>query len=184
MNHNSGLGVVRLTRDGKRRYDEDAKRALVEQALQPGVSVARLALEHGVNANLLRKWITKYLMEREKGAAPTRSQEIGSDQAASRDTPAAEKPDLREHDDGVIIDLPASRKNTSLAPSSTAFVPVITSAPPSLPAVSPPPMTLALQVRLANGVELDLGGAIASIDELTTMVQILGRMPCSGSTKI
>jgi transposase len=27
------------------------------------MSVVRLAQEHGVNANLLRKWITKYLLE-------------------------------------------------------------------------------------------------------------------------
>jgi transposase len=44
-----------------------------------------------------------------------------------------------------------------------------------------PSMTLALHVRLSNGVEFDLGEA--SIDELTTVVQMLGRMPCSGSTK-
>jgi transposase len=44
-------------------------------------------------------------------------------------------------------------------------------------------MALALHVRLANGVELEMGKAIATIDELTTLVQILGRMPCSGSTK-
>ena len=36
--------------------------------------------------------------------------------------------------------------------------------------------------RLSNGVELDLGAA--SIDELSTVVQMFGRMPCSGSTKI
>jgi len=29
--------------------------------LQPGVSVAKLALMHGINANLLRKWIGKHL---------------------------------------------------------------------------------------------------------------------------
>ncbi|VVE86047.1 transposase [Pandoraea sputorum] len=44
-------------------------------------------------------------------------------------------------------------------------------------------MQLELHVRLANGVELEMGRAIASIEELTTLVQILGRMPCSGSTK-
>jgi transposase len=65
--NDSELRVVRLSRDGRRRYDEDGKRALVEAALRPGVSVARLAQEHGINANLLRKWTTKYLMEREKG---------------------------------------------------------------------------------------------------------------------
>jgi transposase-like protein len=30
---------------------------LIEAALRPGVSVARMAQEHGINANLLRKWI-------------------------------------------------------------------------------------------------------------------------------
>lgn len=44
-------------------------------------------------------------------------------------------------------------------------------------------MTLALQVRLSNGVELELGKAIATVDELTTLVQILGMMPSSGSAK-
>ncbi|WP_028231495.1 transposase, partial [Paraburkholderia mimosarum] len=61
----SELRVVRRSSDGRRRYDEKSKRVLIEASLQPGVSVARLAQEHGVNANLLRKWITKYLMERE-----------------------------------------------------------------------------------------------------------------------
>jgi len=28
--------------------------------LQPGLSVAKVALEHGINANLLRKWIGLY----------------------------------------------------------------------------------------------------------------------------
>lgn len=63
--HDSELQVVSRSRDGRRRYDEKGKRALVEAALRPGMSVARLAQEHGVNANLLRKWITKYLLERE-----------------------------------------------------------------------------------------------------------------------
>lgn len=56
---------------------------------------------------------------------------------------------------------------------------------PSLTSPTPPsaPMTLALQVRLSNGVELELGKAIATVDELTTLVQILGMMPSSGSAK-
>jgi len=36
-------------------------------------------------------------------------------------------------------------------------------------------------VRLPNGVEFDFGEA--NLEELTTIVQMLGRMPCSGSTK-
>ena len=48
------LGVLR---NGRRRYDAASKQRLVEACLQPGVSLARLALQHGVNANLLRKWV-------------------------------------------------------------------------------------------------------------------------------
>jgi transposase len=53
--------VAGVERDGRRRrFDPQAKRELVQVCLQPGVSVARIALEHGLNANLLRKWISQY----------------------------------------------------------------------------------------------------------------------------
>ncbi|AEA66080.1 transposase [Burkholderia gladioli] len=170
----SELRVVRHNSDGRRRYNEKGKRALVEAALRPGVSVARLAQEHGINANLLRKRISKCLMEREKGLVPA-SQDNDVDE---RDLPPAV-----EAIDGVAIDLPGSLKRISATVPPPAFVPVV-SAPP-LTSLSPPSasMTLALHVRLSNGVELELGKAIATVDELTTLVQILGRMPCSGSTK-
>ena len=52
-------GLVRgHKRDGRCIYDRKAKRELIRRCLQPGVSVAGLALAHGLNANLLRKWIT------------------------------------------------------------------------------------------------------------------------------
>ena len=52
--------VVGRKRDGRNCYDPQAKRELIEASLQPGVSVAKLALVHGINANLLRKWIGKH----------------------------------------------------------------------------------------------------------------------------
>jgi transposase-like protein len=60
--------VVGNKRDGRRRYDKQAKAELVQICLKPGVSVARVALEHGVNANLLRKWITLHLQRQEQSA--------------------------------------------------------------------------------------------------------------------
>jgi transposase len=45
-------------RDGRCVYDRQAKQELVRRCQQPGVSVAAMALAHGLNANLLRKWIT------------------------------------------------------------------------------------------------------------------------------
>ncbi|UVK50307.1 transposase (plasmid) [Mesorhizobium sp. AR02] len=51
------LLVRRILRNGRRRYDPASKERLVAACLEPGVSVSRLALEYGINANLLRKWI-------------------------------------------------------------------------------------------------------------------------------
>jgi len=51
--------VVGRKRDGRCRYDPQAKQALVRACLQPGVSVARVAMLYGINANLLRTWIAK-----------------------------------------------------------------------------------------------------------------------------
>lgn len=52
--------VIGHKRDGRCVYDKDAKRELIEACLVPGVSIARMALRHGVNANLLRTWITRH----------------------------------------------------------------------------------------------------------------------------
>ena len=53
-------GVERVLRNGKRMYVHEFKLALVRRCLDPGVSVSAVALEHGINANLLRKWIDKH----------------------------------------------------------------------------------------------------------------------------
>lgn len=45
--------------DGRCVYDEAAKQELVRRCQQPGVSLARTAMLHGVNANLLRKWVSQ-----------------------------------------------------------------------------------------------------------------------------
>jgi transposase len=52
--------VVARKRDGRCCYDPQAKRELIEGCFLPGVSVAKLALAHGINANLLRAWMTKH----------------------------------------------------------------------------------------------------------------------------
>lgn len=62
-----GRLVVGQKRDGRCIYDPAAKQALVEAALRPGVSVAGLALRHGINANLLRNWMHKHQAQRETG---------------------------------------------------------------------------------------------------------------------
>lgn len=47
------------TIDRRRRHAPEFKQGLVALC-QPGVSVSAVALAHGVNANLLRRWIHRY----------------------------------------------------------------------------------------------------------------------------
>jgi transposase len=63
------LEVVGVLRNGRRRYDPASKRRLAEACLRPDVSLASLALQHGVNANLLRKWVAEQLRQRRNGVA-------------------------------------------------------------------------------------------------------------------
>ena len=51
------LRAVKVLSNGKRRFDPIEKDRLIDAAMKPGVSVARLALAHGVNANQLRNWV-------------------------------------------------------------------------------------------------------------------------------
>lgn len=40
----------------RRRYDACLKQQILAQCAEPGASVARIALSHGINANVVRKW--------------------------------------------------------------------------------------------------------------------------------
>lgn len=44
------------SRKGRPNYPREFKQRLVDAANQPGISVSKLAQDHGVNANLLFKW--------------------------------------------------------------------------------------------------------------------------------
>jgi len=145
--------VVGSKRDGRRKYDESAKRELIQACLKPGVSIARTAMDHGINPNLVRTWISQY--QREQGRAGVAGLASG--------LVSQTQPEVSE-----------------IAPSGeAAFVQVSTPVLPPVPVKSS--MTFLLSVRLPNGVRLEIGQT--SVEELETIVQMLGRLPCSGSTK-
>lgn len=129
--------VIGHKRDGRSIYDDQAKRELIQACLEPGASVARLARDSGVNANLLSTWV--------------REHERGKVKAAVR------------HE---VIEMP-----------SAAFVPV------QMEAARPEPTmpSLNVQARLPNGVVLDLGGC--DLEQAGKLIEALGRMRCSASTK-
>lgn len=79
----------RPTRKGCPNYPIEFKRRLAAMSCMPGVSVAKLALEHQLNANMLFKWRRHYragkfgMPERKHIIAPTKA-----NQSESRAIPA------------------------------------------------------------------------------------------------
>jgi transposase-like protein len=56
-------GVRQVDAAGRRWYTEAFKRRVVAECLQPDVSVTRIAVDRGLNPNLVRKWMAKGLSE-------------------------------------------------------------------------------------------------------------------------
>src|SRR5271157_5822522 len=69
--------VVKRGPNGRCTYSVVAKRALAQLCQRPGVSVARLALTHGVNANLLRKWMNEFGEVKATVPEPTPGKMVG-----------------------------------------------------------------------------------------------------------
>lgn len=145
----SGLVLGRI-RDGRCRYDPQVKQELVRRCLQPGVSVAAMAMQHGVNANLLRKWIT----QRQSRNAIT----VG--QAVSQETPQSSSAFL-------AVQVHSGSTNARVA------VPTKTSAASN----NPPAQSMHLRVQLPNAVEVDLGAT--RMQDLLAIMQTLCSLPCS-----
>jgi transposase len=146
------LRVRLVGRNGRRRYEAASKERLVTACLEPGVSVSRLALEHGVNANLLRKWIKKHTATR---SLPPSSRpafipvqlEGSADRALSR------------QDSVATVDLPATCDE------------VRGSEPKGTPAFCSPAK---VSVSLPNGVKLAL--ECGDVDALTAIIGALGHV--------
>ena len=85
MEVESGNGIERVVgqrRDGKRVYGERFKQAVVEQCLAGEASVASIALSHGINANLVRKWIVR---RRHEGAGAEIAQRASTPMKVARE---------------------------------------------------------------------------------------------------
>jgi transposase-like protein len=60
-------GVDLTGRRRRRRHSDEFKASVIQECMRPGVSMAAVALAHGLNATMLRKWVT----ESERKRAPT-----------------------------------------------------------------------------------------------------------------
>lgn len=50
-------GVVRVDAAGRRWYTQRFKNEIVALCRKPGASVSKVSIEHGLNTNLVRKWL-------------------------------------------------------------------------------------------------------------------------------
>ena len=93
----------------RRKHSLAFKRRLIEQTLVPGASVARIALENGVNANLLFKW--RRLHVRSARAAPSSLLPVILSEPQARGEAPIETPAARMAAGGGVIEveLPAGR---------------------------------------------------------------------------
>ncbi len=107
-----GLRAVKVLANGKRRFDPVEKDRLIDAALKPGVSVARLALAHGVNANQLRNWV-KLRRDRQAQSALTvvAERETSAFVPVVAASPTAQQPDTPARTSSVGMRLKASLPN-------------------------------------------------------------------------
>jgi transposase len=57
----------------RRKHDAELKQQVLAECAEPGASVARVALSHGLNANLVHKW-RRHAAGAARPAAPQRSE--------------------------------------------------------------------------------------------------------------
>ena len=145
----SGLVLERI-RDGRCRYDPKVKQELVSRCLRPGVSVAATAMQHGVNTNLLRKWIKQWQMGN--------TVEL---QNAVPQMPAINR--------SPFLAIQVQRE----APGGRVKVP----ATPIAQADNSSAQSMHLRVQLPNGVAVDLGQA--RLQDLSALMQTLCSLSCS-----
>ncbi|MDH0366743.1 MULTISPECIES: transposase [Brucella/Ochrobactrum group] len=65
--------VLFVDRQGNHHYDRAWKQQVVAAALEPGASLSRVAIDHGINSNLVRKWVRKYKDAQKEAMSPSLS---------------------------------------------------------------------------------------------------------------
>ena len=141
------LKVTKVGATGKRTFDTDSKRRLLQACRRPGVSISGMALKAGINANQLHKWMRDD--EREAALAG----------ATKPDAPAF-MPVLTLGEIGRSVQ---TRGESKPVERRTAVAP--------MPPVAAPAR---LRAQLPNGVTLELECGIRDGGLVKAMVQALG----------
>ena len=139
-----------MTRSG--RYEQESKRSLARACLQPGVSLAGIALKPSVNANLLRKWVVAYQLAPDVPAASD-APPLAAFVAVKR---GSSLPMVQDH-------------RTPMRPTAAAI--------PSATGLTKPPSRF--QAQMPNGVTFEFECASGDAAVITTVIETLGRCDVS-----
>ena len=146
------LEVVGVLRNGRRRYDPASKRRLVEACLQPGVSLAGVAMQHGVNANLLRKWVAGQQQRQRNGVA------------------------VRAIERATEVFVPVVEQRGVAGPPEPSALPAVQHpVQPAKAARDTDPPAPRLTVEMPNGVRLRLECGGQDVELVSAMIVTLGR---------
>ncbi|GEO87507.1 MAG: transposase [Agrobacterium sp.] len=94
--------VLFVDRQGNHHYDRAWKQQVVGLALEPGASLSRVAIDHGINTNLVRKWVRKHKATEMEALRPSPS--LGSAFIPVR-IEAAANDIVSRHDDAHALNL-------------------------------------------------------------------------------
>lgn len=143
--------VLFVDRQGNHHYDRAWKKQVVAAALEPGASLSRIAIDHGINTNLVRKWVRKHNEARTAALQPPPP--LGSAFVPVR-IEAAVNDIVSRHDDARALNLKARNSGeTRQAPARTATFSSVAK----------------LNVTLPNGVKLSL-----ECDDVRTLTAVIG----------
>ena len=82
---------ARTAKDPKRRfYSTELKLQVIQTCAQPGASIAGVALQHGINTNIVHRWIR----EHSQGALVVQPQAFVPVTLSTEPEPVATKPDV------------------------------------------------------------------------------------------
>jgi len=119
----------------RREHSPALKRELIERSLQPGASVSGIALDSGINANLLFKWRREHLRAGARGTAtaistpvllPVTIESPTPQIAAAPSPPPASAPAARANTGVIEIEIGGSRVRLRGSVDETSLRAVLT----------------------------------------------------------
>ncbi len=143
------LKVMHVSPKGKRSFDPDGKRRMVEACLRPGASLAGLALKAGVNANQLRKWVEMYRQV----------------------SVVTGPPRMIESEPSAFVPVVTIGTTTLKSAEPSESLTIRRDSPPAPMSASP---QARLSVRLPNGVAIDLECSVQDTPLVKAMILALG----------